>query len=104
MTFFSPYRHEFLRVASCVPRIEIGDPAFNVVQTLDLARQGDAQKVALMIFPELGISAYAIDDLLFQDALLDRVEAAIADITAASRDLFPVLVVGAPLRRRGQLV
>ena len=103
MTFFSPYRHEFLRVASCVPRIEIGDPAFNVVQTLDLARQGDVQKVALMIFPELGISAYAIDDLLFQDALLDRVEAAVADITAASRDLFPVLVVGAPLRRRGQL-
>ena len=103
MTFFSPYRHEFLRVASCVPRIEIGDPAFNVVQTLDLARHGDAQKVALMIFPELGISAYAIDDLLFQDALLDRVEAAVADITAASRDLFPVLVVGAPLRRRGQL-
>jgi NAD+ synthase (glutamine-hydrolysing) len=103
MTFFSPYRHEFLRVASCVPRVEIGDPAFNVVQTLDLARQGDAQKVALMIFPELGISAYAIDDLLFQDALLDRVEAAVADITAASRDLFPVLVVGAPLRRRGQL-
>ena len=56
MTFFSPYRHEFLRVASCVPRIEIGDPAFNVVQTLDLARHGDAQKVALMIFPELGMS------------------------------------------------
>jgi NAD+ synthase (glutamine-hydrolysing) len=103
MTFFSPYRHEFLRVASCVPRIEIGDPAFNVMQTLDLACQGDAQKVALMIFPELGISAYAIDDLLFQDALLDRVEAAVADIMAASRDLFPVLVVGAPLRRRGQL-
>jgi NAD+ synthase (glutamine-hydrolysing) len=57
------------------------------VQTLDLARQGDVQKVALMIFPELGISAYAIDDLLFQDTLLDRVEAAVADITAASRDL-----------------
>jgi NAD+ synthase (glutamine-hydrolysing) len=103
MNFFSPYRHEFLRLAACVPRIEVGDPAFNVAQTLDLAHQGDAQKIALMIFPELGISAYAIDDLMFQDALLDRVEAAIADITAASRDLFPVLVVGAPLRRRGQL-
>jgi NAD+ synthase (glutamine-hydrolysing) len=103
MNFFSPYRHEFLRLAACVPRIEVGDPAFNVAQTLDLARQGDAQKIALMIFPELGMSAYAIDDLLFQDALLDRVEAAVADITAASRDLFSVLVIGAPLRRRGQL-
>ena len=56
-----------------------------------------------MIFPELGISAYAIDDLLFQDALLDRVEAALAEIMVASRDLFPIILVGAPLRRRGQL-
>ena len=103
MSFFSPYRHEFLRVAACVPRIGVGDPAFNVAQTLDLVRSGDAQKTALMIFPELGISAYAIDDLLFQDALLDRVEAALHDITQVSRDLFPVVVVGAPLRHRGQL-
>lgn len=103
MSFFSPYRHEFLRVAACVPRIGVGDPAFNVAQTLDLVRRGDAQKIGLMIFPELGISAYAIDDLLFQDALLDRVEAAVAEIAAASRDLFPIIVVGAPLRRGGQL-
>jgi NAD+ synthase (glutamine-hydrolysing) len=103
MNFFSPYRHEFLRVASCVPRIEVADPAFNAAQTLDLARKGDAQKIALMIFPELGISSYAIDDLLFQDALLERVEEALAEITAASREFFPVLVVGAPLRRHGQL-
>ena len=103
MNFFSPYRHELLRVAACVPHIGVGDPAFNVTQTLELVRKGDAEKIALMIFPELGISAYAIDDLLFQSALLDRVETALADIVAASRDLFPVVVVGAPLRRRGQL-
>ena len=75
MNFFSPYSHEFVRVAACVPRIGVGDPAFNVAQTLELVRKGDANKIALMIFPELGISAYAIDDLLFQDVLLDRVEA-----------------------------
>lgn len=103
MNFFSPYRHEFLRIAACVPRIGVGDPGFNVAQTLDLVRGGDAQKIAIMIFPELGISSYAIDDLLFQDALLDRVETALHDITEASRDLFPAVVVGAPLRRRGQL-
>jgi NAD+ synthase (glutamine-hydrolysing) len=103
MNFWSPYGHEFVRVACCVPRVEVGDPSFNVAQTLDLARQGDERKIALMIFPELGISAYAIDDLLFQDALLDRVERGIVEIAEASRDLFPALVVGAPLRRSGQL-
>jgi NAD+ synthase (glutamine-hydrolysing) len=103
MNFWSPYGHEFVRVASCVPGVEVGDAAFNVAQTLDLARRGDERKIALMIFPELGISAYAIDDLLFQDALLDRVEAGIVEIAEASRELFSVLVVGAPLRRSGQL-
>ena len=103
MNFWSPYGHEFVRVACCVPGVEVGDAAFNVAQTLDLARRGHERKIALMIFPELGISAYAIDDLLFQDALLDRVETGILEIAEASRDLFPVLVVGAPLRRAGQL-
>ena len=103
MNFWSPYAHEFVRIASCVPGVEVGDAAFNVAQTLELARSGDARQIALMIFPELGISAYAIDDLLFQDALLDRVEAGIVAVAEASRALFPVLVVGAPLRRSGQL-
>ena len=103
MNFWSPYGHEFVRVASCVPGVEVGDAAFNVAQTLELARRGHEAKIALMIFPELGISAYAIDDLLFQDALLDRVERGIVEIAEASRELFPVLVVGAPLRRNGQL-
>jgi NAD+ synthase (glutamine-hydrolysing) len=103
MNFFSPYHHEFLRIASCVPRVEVADPEYNLTQTVELARRGHASHVAVMVFPELGISSYAIDDLLFQDALLDRVERAIGELAAASRELFPVLIVGAPLRRRGQL-
>lgn len=103
MSFFSPYRHEFVRIAACVPRIGVGDPAFNLAQTLDLVHRGHAQQIAVMIFPELGISAYAIDDLLFQDALLDRVEEAVDKLAQASREFFPMLVIGAPLRRKGQL-
>ena len=48
--------------------------------------RADARGVDLAVFPELGISSYAIDDLLLQDALLDAVEAAIARLVAASRD------------------
>ena len=46
---------------------------------------------------------YAIDDLLFQDALLDSVERAIDQLVILSRDLFPALIVGAPLRQSGGL-
>ena len=97
------YSHDFVRLASCVPRIEVADPAFNFAETLRLAARGDAAKATVMVFPELGLSAYSIDDLLFQDALLDAVEARIGDLVEASQKLFPVLVVGAPLRSRGQL-
>lgn len=70
-TFYSLYSHDFIRVASGVPRTRVADVPANLAETIRLARQGDALKAALMIFPELGLSAYAIDDLLFQDALLD---------------------------------
>jgi NAD+ synthase (glutamine-hydrolysing) len=75
----------------------------NLDETIRLARQGHESKAALMIFPELGLSAYAIEDLLFQDALLDAVEQALAELVEVSRDLFPVIIVGAPLRHADAL-
>ena len=101
--FLSIYQQGFVRVAACQPRCEVADPDFNLARTLELAREGDAQGAALMVFPELGLSGYAIDDLLLQQALLDKVEEALAALIAASRDLNPILLVGAPLRRAGRL-
>ncbi|MBB3398048.1 NAD(+) synthase [Rhizobium sp. BK060] len=103
MNFYSVYDQGFVRVAACTPNCEIGDPDFNAQATLELARQGHAEGVGLMVFPELGISSYAIDDLLGQDALLKAVDAAIAEVVRASRDLTPVLLVGAPLQTGGRL-
>ena len=101
--FFSHQRQGFVRVAACTPRICVGDPQSNGEETLALMREGEARHVDLMLFPELGISAYAIDDLLLQDALLDGVEAALAKLVEASQALRPVFIVGAPIRRNGRL-
>src|SRR5215471_10351121 len=100
--FFSLYSHEFVRVACCVPRTRVADAPYNLAETLRLAGEGDKARVALMVFPELGLSSYAIEDLLLQDALLDEVEQSIAKVAAASKALFPVLIVGAPLRVAGR--
>jgi NAD+ synthase (glutamine-hydrolysing) len=101
--FYSLYSHEFVRVACCVPRTRVADAAYNLAETLKLAAKGDAARAAVMVFPELGLSSYAIEDLLLQDALLDEVEESIARVVEASRDLFPVLIVGAPLRVSNRL-
>jgi NAD+ synthase (glutamine-hydrolysing) len=101
--FFSPYRHQFVRIAACVPRVAIAEPATNADEALALVAEGDKAGVALMVFPELCLSAYAIDDLLFQDAVLDAVAGAVDRLIAASKKLAPVVVVGEPLRLVGRL-
>ncbi len=101
--FLSIHRHGMLRVAAATPVAATADPARNAEATIELARQGDAEGVDLIVFPELGLSSYAIDDLLLQDALLGATERAVLAVRDATRDLAPVLVVGAPLRRSGRL-
>ena len=101
--FFSLYSHDFVRVACCVPRTRVADAGYNLAETLRLAGEGDKSRTAIMVFPELGLSSYAIEDLLLQDALLDQVEQSIAKVVEASKKLFPVLIVGAPLRASGRL-
>lgn len=101
--FHSIHTHGFVRAAVCTPAVLPGDPDFNAAETLRMARQGDVEGCDLMLFPELGLSAYAIDDLFLQDALLKRAEAEIAVLADATRALKPVLVVGAPVICNGRL-
>jgi NAD+ synthase (glutamine-hydrolysing) len=101
--FFSPYRHQFIRIGACVPHVAVTEPRRNADNVLGLLDEGDKARVALMVFPELCLSAYAIDDLLFQDAVLDEVVRQIDRVICASAQLFPIFVVGAPLRSQGHL-
>ena len=98
MDFFSAYRHGFVRVAACTHRTVLADPAANAESVVRIARECHDEGVAVAVFPELTLSGYSLEDILMQDSLLDAVEAALADVVAASADLLPVLVVGAPLR------
>src|ERR1700760_3049493 len=98
MDFYSAYGQGFVRVAACTMHTTIGEPATNADAVLALARECHDDGVGLAVFPELTLSGYSIEDILLQDTLLDAVEDAVLDIVAASADLLPVLVVGAPLR------
>ncbi len=96
--FYSAYAHGFARVAAVTLPVAIADPAANATRTIEQARSCHEQGVAVAVFPELGLTGYAVDDLFLQDVLLEAVEAAIAQVVAASRDLRPLIVIGAPLR------
>src|SRR3978361_239602 len=98
MSFRSIYGHGFARVAAGNTPTAVADPLTNAESILAMAQDCHNQAVAVAVFPELGLSGYAISDLLQQTALLDAVETAIDVIVAGSAALMPLLLVGAPLR------
>jgi NAD+ synthase (glutamine-hydrolysing) len=101
--FYAMRQHGFVRVATSAPLVRTADITFNRDGILDEARKADAAGVDLLVYPELSLSSYALDDLHLQIALLDAVETALDEIRAASLDLAPILLIGAPLRFRGLL-
>ena len=101
--FRSLYRHGFARVAACTGRSHPGDPARNGEAILALATTCHGAGAAVAVFPELALSAYAIEDLFLQQTLLDAVEAAAEDLAARTAALRPLLIVGAPLRWRHRI-
>ena len=101
--FYDIHSHGIVRVAAATPLLRPADVAYNAAGIVEQARAGAAKQADLVLFPELSLSAYAIDDLHLQDALLGAVEAQVARICAETRDLATVLVIGAPLRRNGRV-
>ena len=102
-SFHSIYTHGFVRVAVCTPKVEVAAPAVNAKRTLALAQQAVDKRAVMALFPELGLSAYSIEDLTLQDALLDAVESAVGSIIEASRALHALLIIGAPVRTEQRL-
>ena len=103
MSFYSAYRHGFVRVAACTHHTTIADPSANAESVLRIARECHEDGVGLAVFPELTLCGYSIEDIVMQQALLDAAETAVAEIVAGSAELLPVLVVGAPLRYRNRI-
>ena len=101
--FRSLYRHGFARVAACTLPVRLADPLCNAEATASLAARAAGDGAVLAVFPELGISGYAIDDLRQQDALLDAVEQALSLLAQRTADLSTLILVGAPLRHQGAL-
>ena len=96
--FFNLYNHGLIRVAVGIPEVQVADPAFNAIRTIELMEQAEREKAILGLFPELGLSAYSCDDLFHQQALLDGSLDALRMILKASEALKLIAVVGMPLR------
>ena len=96
--FFNLYNHGFIRVAVGVPEARVADPSFNAARTIELMEKAERQRAVLVLFPELGLSAYSCEDLFHQQALLDASREALRSILEVSEAVNVTAVVGMPLQ------
>jgi NAD+ synthase (glutamine-hydrolysing) len=96
--FFNLYNHGFVRAAVGIPEVRVADPAFNGARTIELMEKAESEKAVLVLFPELGLTAYSCEDLFHQQALLEGAQQALGGVLKASETLSLVAVVGMPLQ------
>jgi len=94
----------FLRVAAACPPVSVGDPERNVDETLRFAAQARTRGAQVVLFPELGITAYTCADLFFsRQTLVAGAERALARLLRETVDFPTLLVVGLPVALDGRL-
>ena len=96
--FFNFYQHGFIRVALGIPEVRVADPTFNAARTVALIEQAEAAKAVLVVFPELGLTAYSCEDLFHQQTLLAGAQEALGTVLQAVRETHLIAVVGLPLQ------
>ena len=56
-------KYGFMKVASAIPAVKVGDVIFNTQQIEDLIAQAEGKGVEIITFPELSITGYSCQDL-----------------------------------------
>ena len=79
----------------------VGSFRHNTQLILDAIAQAKQEKADIVVFPELIITGYPPEDLLFRPAFLHKVELALETIAKATKGISAI--VGAPIMRDGQL-
>ncbi|ESQ80973.1 NAD(+) synthase [Asticcacaulis sp. YBE204] len=101
LSFYSTAAHGFVRIACVTPKVHIANPQANLKEHLALAEQADSAGADLVVFPELSLSGYSLDDLFLQQTLLEVVKTTLETLIIATANLRPVMVAGAPLLING---
>lgn len=97
-SFFNLYHHGFIRVAVGVPDVRVADSQFNTNETIQLMKQAVEHHAVLIVFPELGLTAYSCEDLFQQQALINSSVEALQTLLDQSKHINIIAVVGLPIQ------
>ena len=90
-------RDGFIKVATGVPGIALGDCELNAERIIAMSRDMSNAGVKLAVFTELGVTGYTLEDLFMQQTLLTAGENALSRIIKETAGLDTLIAVGVPV-------
>lgn len=100
----------FIKVAGVTPDVKVADCRYNADRIIEAMERMARKQVALLVTPQLGITAHTCGDLFFQQALIAAAMDELLRIRDASAGSDMITVAGLPVcvgngsvqRRRGR--
>lgn len=93
----------FIRVGCASFHVQLGQVKENAKQIIEYANKACENQVKVLVFPELCLTGYTIEDLFFQKRVINEVYEQIDYILDATYELDLFLVIGAPLIHMNKL-
>lgn len=87
----------FIKVASAIPSVKVGDCAYNTEEIEKCIAQAEGKGVEVIVFPELSITGYTCQDLFRQRLLLEAAEQSVMMLLDFTRQLDIIVIVGLPV-------
>ena len=91
-------KNGFIKTACATILTKVCDIRHNKELIAQMIEKADAEKVNVLLFPELALTAYTAGDLFYSTLLLEEAKKALTELAADTREKYPIVIVGLPLK------
>jgi len=95
---------DVIHIAAATPEIRVAECEYNAKKILELIKRAKAEKVQLLVLPELCITGATCQDLFLQPTLIKSANDALRKLADKSKDIEVMVVVGLPLDVSGAII
>ena len=92
-----------LRIALAQMNFTVGDIAGNMARVMDAAQKADAQGADLIVFPEMALTGYPPEDLVFKSIFQIAAMDAVKQVAEACKGLHCAILVGGLRSKTGHI-
>ena len=93
----------YVRVAAATPKLRVADTEYNRKEMLSLMQEAAGEGVKLLVFPELSITGYTVQDLFLSSQLIKSAEDGLHRYCEGTKGSDVLSFVGFPLSYKGKL-